>query len=81
MVVNSIFQDVTLCILADRYLCVRGTACHHVSEESMNLTSIGSTGVMSDAVIVKAVFFVGELQPFSVLPTAFDRTASKSRDV
>jgi hypothetical protein len=44
------------------------------------LTSMGSTGVMSEAVIVRAAF-VGELHPTSVLLTAFDRTAFKSRDV
>lgn len=42
---------------------------------------MGRTGVISEAVILRAVFFVGELCPSPVLTTAFDRTASKSRDV
>jgi len=81
MVVNTLLQDVTLYNLANVYLCVRGNTRCHISEESVNLTSMGSTGVMRDAVIVRAAFFVGELHPSSVLLTAFDRTASKSRDV
>jgi hypothetical protein len=81
MVVNTLLQDVTLYNLVNMYLCVRGNTWRHMSEESANLTSMGSTGVMRDAVIVRAAFFVGELHPPSVLLTAFDRTASKSRDV
>jgi len=81
MVVNPLLQDVTLYNWANVYLCVKGNTGCHISEESANLTSMGSTGVMTDAVIVRAAFFVGELQPSSVLLTAFDRTASKSRDV
>jgi hypothetical protein len=42
---------------------------------------MGRTGVMSEAVISRPVFFIGELSPSPVLATAFDRTASKSRDV
>jgi len=81
MVVNKLLQDVTLYNWANVYLCVRGNTWHHISEESANLTSMGSTGVMRDAVIVRAPFFVRELHPSSVLLTAFDRTVSKSRDV
>jgi hypothetical protein len=81
IVVNTLLQDVTMYNSANAYLCVRGNIWHHISEESANLTSMGSTGVMTDAVIVRAAFFVGELLPSSVLLTAFDRTASKSRDV
>lgn len=81
MVVNTLLHDVTLYNLANVHLCVRGNTWCHISGESVNLTSMGSTGVISDAVIVRAAFFVGELHPSSVLLTAFDRTASKSRDV
>jgi hypothetical protein len=42
---------------------------------------MGSTGVITEAVILRAVFFVGEASPGSAFTTAFDRTASKSRDV
>jgi hypothetical protein len=81
MVVNTLLQDVTLYNWANVYLCVKENTGRHISEESANLTSMGRTGVMRDAVIVRAAFFVGELHPSSVLLTAFDRTASKSRDV
>jgi hypothetical protein len=80
-VVNTLLHDVTPYNSANVYLRVRGYTWCHISEESANLTSMGSTGVMSDAVIVRAPFFVGELHPSSVLLTAFDRTVSKSRDV
>ena len=81
MVANKLLQDVTLYNGANMYLCVRGNTGHHISEESVNITSMGSTGVMRDAVMVRAAFFAGELHPSLVLLTACDRTAPKSRDV
>jgi hypothetical protein len=42
---------------------------------------MGWMGVMSETVILRVVFFAGELCPSVVLTRAFDTTASKSRDV
>jgi hypothetical protein len=80
-VVNTLLLDVTLYNWVNVYLCVRGNTGNHISEESAHLTSMGSTGVMTDAVIVRVAFFVGELRPSSVLLMAFERTLSKSLDV